>query len=72
MMTHPRVYEGTLSGNVLTLDTEGPSFDTEGKLAKYRDVTEFISDDHRVLTSRALGDDGKWQTFMTAHYHRKK
>jgi hypothetical protein len=72
MMTNLWVYEGTLSGNVLTLDTEGPSFETEGKMVKMRDVTEFKSDDHRVLTSQALGDDGKWQTFMTAHYHRKK
>jgi hypothetical protein len=72
MMTHLWVYEGTLSGNTLTLNAEGPSFETDGKMRKYRDVTEFKSDDHRVLTSQVLGDDGRWQTFMTAQYHRRK
>ena len=41
-------------------------------MAKYQDVIEFKSDDHRVLTSRTLGDDGQWREFMTAHYRRKK
>jgi hypothetical protein len=44
----------------------------EGKIAKYKDVIEFKSDDHRVLTSHVLGDDGKWHGFMTAHYQRRK
>lgn len=44
----------------------------EGKTAKYRDVIEFKSDDHRVLTSHMQGDNGQWQKFMTAHYRRKK
>ena len=30
-----------------------------GKMAQYRDVIEFKSDDHRVMTSHALGDDGQ-------------
>jgi Protein of unknown function (DUF1579) len=30
------------------------------------------SDDHRVLTSRVLGDDAKWTEFMAAHYRRTK
>jgi hypothetical protein len=74
MMTHMWVYDGQLdaSGKVLTLDTEGPHFGTEGKMAKYKDVIEFKSDDHRVLTSHMLGDDGQWHQFMEAHYRRKK
>jgi hypothetical protein len=74
MMTHMWVYHGQLdpSGKVLTLDTEGPNFAAEGKMAKYKDVIEFKSDDHRVLTSHMLGEDGKWHTFMTAHYRRSK
>ena len=73
MMTHMWIYEGTLdpSGSVLTLDAQGPSFAGDGSMAKYQDVIAFESDDHRVLTSRVLGD-GKWTAFMTAHYRRKK
>src|SRR5882724_4163787 len=59
MMTHLWIYDGELdaAGKVLTLDTEGPSFN-DGKMAKYKDVIEFKSDDHRVLSSHALGEDG--------------
>jgi hypothetical protein len=45
---------------------------SEGKMTQYKDVTEFKSDDHRVLTSHVLKDDGNWQQFMTANYWRKK
>jgi hypothetical protein len=74
MMTHLWVYEGTLdeATGVLTLEAEGPSMSGDGSLAKYHDVIEFRSNDHRVLTSHVLGDDGKWQQFMTADYRRKK
>jgi Protein of unknown function (DUF1579) len=74
MMTHLWIYDGALdaAGRVLTLDAEGPSMVTEGKMAKYQDVIEFKNGDHRVLTSRVLGDDGKWHEFMTANYRRKK
>jgi hypothetical protein len=44
----------------------------ESKMGKYRDVMEFTSDDHRVLSSYMLGADGAWQQFMTVHYRRKK
>lgn len=74
MMTHLWLYEGALdvSGTVLTLDTEGPNFATEGKTtAKFQDVVEFKSDDHRTLTSRMLGDDGQWRQVMSAQYRRK-
>ena len=74
MMTHLWVYDGKLdpAGKVLTLDTEGPSFTAEGKMTKYQDVIEIKSDDHRVLSSQALGDDGNWHRFMTANYRRRK
>ena len=73
MMTNLWVYEGELdaSGKVLTLDAEGPSFTDPGKAAKYKDTIEFVTPDHRTLSSRYLGDDGQWHHFMTAHYRRK-
>jgi len=74
MMTHLWVYDGSMdaTGKILTLAAEGPSFTTEGKMGKYRDVIEIKTDNHRILSSHFLGDDGKWQQFMTAHYRRKK
>lgn len=74
MMTHLWIYDGSLdpTGKVLTLNTEGPSFTSESKLAQYKDVFELASPDHRILTSHSLGDDGKWTQFMTAHYRRTK
>lgn len=74
MMTNLWVYEGELdaSGKVLTLDAEGPSMSGDGKMAKYKDAIEFKSDDYRVMTSKAIGPDGQWHQFMTAHYRRKK
>jgi hypothetical protein len=73
-MTHLWPYEGTLdaTGRVLTLDSEGPGFSEDGELAKYQDIIEFITDDHRTLKSQVLGPDGQWTQFMTAHYRRQK
>lgn len=72
MMSHLWIYDGILdpAGRILTLESEGPSFEDPTKTAKYRDVFEFHSDTHRTLTSQGLDPDGQWHTFMTAHYHR--
>jgi hypothetical protein len=74
MMTYLWVYDGELdaTGKVLTLSAEGPSMAGDGTMAKYRDVIEFVSDDHRELSSQVLGEDGQWQRFMTAHYRRQR
>lgn len=77
MMTHMWLYEGELdlSRTILTLNSEGPDMSpgaAPGKLAKYKDVIEIKAADHRILSSHCLGDDGKWQEFMTAHYRRTK
>ncbi|MFN2555395.1 MAG: DUF1579 domain-containing protein [Nitriliruptorales bacterium] len=73
-MTHLWVCDGSLdaAGRVLTLETEGTHMDAGGQMAQYKDVIEFKSDDHRVLTSHMLGDDGEWHRFMTGNYRRKK
>lgn len=73
IMTQLWRYEGSLdaASKVLTLDTEGPSMSGDGSLAKYQDVLTVLSPDHRMLTSRLLGEDGNWTEFMTAHYRRK-
>jgi len=74
MMPRLWLYEGALDAaeRVLTLDTEGPSMTVEGETARYQDVMEIFSDDHRVLTSLILGTDGQWQQIMTTHYRRTK
>ena len=73
-MTHLWPYDGALdaSNHKLTLDSEGPSFAGDGTLAKYQDIIEFLSDDHRTLAAQVLGADGKWQPFMKTHYRRIK
>ncbi len=73
MMTHLWPYNGSLdaTGKVLTLDSEGPSFTGDGTMAKYQDIIEFLSDNHRTLSSQVLGPDGQWVPFMKAHYRRK-
>ena len=71
-MTHLWPYRGSLdaSGTTLTLDSEGPSFSGDGTMAKYQDIIEFVTKDHRTLTARVQSADGSWQQFMTAHYRR--
>jgi len=73
MMTNLWLYEGSLdpAGQVLTLDTVGPSFTDPAKSTRYQDIIEIVDADHRILRSQALGDDGAWHPFMTAHYRRR-
>jgi hypothetical protein len=74
MMTHLWLYDGELDAaqRMLTLDSEGPSMAGDGSMSQYQDRIEFKSDDHRVLTARVRGADGKWNQFMTVEYRRKK
>lgn len=73
-MTHLWPYSGSLDAHEkrLTLDSEGPSFANDGTTAKYQDIIEFLSDDHRTLTSQYLGPNGQWVPFMKADYRRVK
>src|SRR5262245_35595225 len=72
--TEPGRYERAIDepGRAQELKRDAPGSTPEGKTAKYKDVIEFRGDDHRVLTSHVLGEDGKWHHFMTAHYRRTK
>ena len=74
VMTHLWPYTGSLdvSAKILTLDSEGPSFAGDGTMAKYQDIIEFVTHDHRTLTARVQSADGSWHQFMTAHYCRKQ
>ena len=73
IMTYLWLYEGSIdeSSNKLTLDTEGPRCNQDG-MAKYQDIIEIIDDDHWILSSQILEEDGKWQSFMSAHHRRRK
>ncbi|MFG0283405.1 MAG: DUF1579 domain-containing protein [Phycisphaerales bacterium JB039] len=75
VMTFLWVYDrGDLdsAGRALTMQAEGPNFSGEDKMERYRDIIEFVSDDHRILRSEILGPDGQWQQIMKAEYRRTK
>lgn len=59
------------SGKLLTMETEGMC-PMEGKVCQFKDTVEFKSKDHRVLTGKKLGSDGKWMTMMTVTARRRK
>ncbi|HBE70209.1 MAG TPA: hypothetical protein DDW52_18835 [Planctomycetaceae bacterium] len=67
-------YEGTLSKNDTRLElvAEGPDMAAPGKMATYRDMYEFVSDDEVKVTSSVKGPDGKWIDFMTGSGRRVK
>lgn len=69
---HMWKYEGTLEGEKLTLNTEGPDMTQPGRMAKYQDIFEFKSADNYTITSRTQDKDGKWTTFVTMEFTRKK
>ena len=66
-------YEGTVdaTGKILIFETEGPCPMRGGQMTKFRQVVEFKSKDHRVFTSSALGDDGKWVVNVIVNSRRK-
>lgn len=72
MHDHLWVYDGWLDAgrNELTLEAQGPAPDQPGELRRYRDITEFVSDDQRRFRSVVLGPDGQWRQFMTSTFTR--
>lgn len=73
MMNHMWIYDGVLepTGNVLTLNCEGPDFENEGKMLPYQDIITFIDDRHRTLTALVRKGLGGWEKLMEMHYWRK-
>jgi hypothetical protein len=69
-MTKLWVYDGWLEGNTLTLEAEGPSFESPEKTAKYRDIIEIVNEGHRLFRSQIQTADGSWQQFMSTDYRR--
>ena len=67
-------YKGSVdkTGKILSLLAEGPDMTKPGKMAMYRDMYEFISDDEVRLTSSVKGPEGKWIDFMKGTSTRKK
>ena len=70
MMTNLWVYDGELKGDTLTLSSEGPDWESPGKMANYRDVIEFQDNDRRTLTAFVQGSDGTWSEMMKVYYRR--
>ena len=64
-------YQGKVdaAGKVLTLETEGPSDDPPGSLAKYREAVEWKSADHFELRS-SIQRKGEWVTYLKIQYRR--
>ena len=73
MMAHQWLYDGEVNsaGTGVALNSEGPSYTEDGAMARYMDAIEFVSDDHRVMTSRFQDPDGAWQEFMRIDYRRR-
>lgn len=57
------MYEGTVEGNKLILNSEGPNPSEPGKMIKGRDIWEFKGKDQVILTGEFQGPDGKFVTF---------
>jgi hypothetical protein len=74
MADHLWTYQGELNPaeTALTLSAEGPSMQGDGTLSQYRDVHEFRTNDHRVVTSYIRDPEGNWQQFIEMNYHRLK
>lgn len=71
---HMWVYKGTLNdaGDTLTLETEGPSLEAQGKTARYKEIIQITGKDTRTFTSSMEKSDGSWMRILSAEYRRKK
>ena len=72
-MTHLWLYRGQFSvdGQQLILEAEGPDFSGTGTLTTFRDIIQWVDENHRRMTSLVQNPDGQWQHFMTTDYLRQ-
>lgn len=73
MTSHGWRYEGSVdaSGRILTLDTDAPFPPGSGKTTKFRDVMEFVTDNHRLYTSSMQLENGEWIKHLTINLRRR-
>lgn len=71
-MTHMFIYDGSrdASGNILTLDCTGPSFDDPTKMVRYQDIAELRGRHERGIRSQVQMPDGTWMPFMHGVFTR--
>ena len=72
MMPQLWLYDAELdpSSSKVVLNSRGPSAAGDGTIAGYRDTIEFVSRDHRVMTSSYQGAGGELKLMMTVDYRR--
>jgi hypothetical protein len=72
MATTPMIAEGTYDKEKKTLTMTSDYPGPDGKMTKYKSVTEFKDKDTLLFTMSSPGKDGKDQVMMTITYKRKK
>lgn len=58
-------YEGSVEGDTLTLEAEGPSYEDMSLTTRYRDIVTVVGDDRREHRSEMLMQDGTWVEMVT-------
>ncbi|HEX2101160.1 MAG TPA: DUF1579 domain-containing protein [Candidatus Synoicihabitans sp.] len=74
MSPHLWQYRGSVdaTGRILTLETEGPFPFAPGVVSKFREVSEFVTEDHRVFTSSRLNEQGQWTELLRINFRRRR
>ena len=74
MSGHRWLSEGVIEGDgsILAMYTEGPFPFRPDPMSKFRDATEFKSEDHKIFTSSVQEADGSWTTIMKMEARRQK
>lgn len=73
MCAHRWLAEGQVdaTGNILTMECEGPFPFRPQPISRFRDVTEFKGPDHKLFTSSIQEADGTWTVLMSIEAWRK-